>query len=147
MNPKEVAVVVPVVPSGLVKNVPVIADIRGTPGLDQTVKSVAVEPTMVALTGDQNVLAGLVTVYTQPVDISGATDQVVEERGPGPAPGRVPGHPGTGDNYCDGGAGRCSNRSAAVSSSDLPATGPSGAYPDGRRSGWQVFGLRPCFWP
>jgi YbbR domain-containing protein len=78
LNPKEAEVVVPVVPSGLVKNVPVTADIRGTPGMAQTVKSVAVEPTMVALTGDQNVLAGLVTVYTQPVDISGATGQVVE---------------------------------------------------------------------
>jgi YbbR domain-containing protein len=79
LNPKEAEVVVPVVPSGLVKNVPVIADIRGTPGVAQTVKSVAVEPTMVALTGAQDVLTGLVAVYTQPVDISGATDQVVKD--------------------------------------------------------------------
>jgi YbbR domain-containing protein len=79
LNPKEAEVVVPVVPSGLVKNVPVIADIRGTPGLNQAVKSVAVEPTMVELTGAQDALAGLATVYTQPVDITGATDQVVED--------------------------------------------------------------------
>ena len=79
LNPKEADVVVPVVSSGLVKNVPVIADIRGTPGLNQVVKSVAVDPTMVALTGPQGVLTGLVSVYTQPVDISGATDQVVED--------------------------------------------------------------------
>ena len=78
MNPKEVSVVVPVVPSGPVKTVPVIADISGTPGPNLAVKSVVVEPDLVELTGPQDVLAGLVTVYTQPVDISGATDQVVQ---------------------------------------------------------------------
>ena len=81
LNPNEASVVVPVVPSGLVKNVPVIADIRGTPGLNQAVKLVAVEPTMVDLTGDQDALAGLVSVYTQPVDVTGATDQVVKSVG------------------------------------------------------------------
>ena len=79
LNPAEVEVVVPVVASGLVKNVPVIADIRGTPALNQKVKTVAIEPTMVALTGPQDVLSGLVSVYTQPVDLTGATDQVVED--------------------------------------------------------------------
>jgi YbbR domain-containing protein len=79
LNPKEAAVVVPVAPSGIVKNVPVLADVRGTPGVDQTVKSVAVEPNKVALTGSQDVLTGLVSVYTKPVDISGATGQVVED--------------------------------------------------------------------
>jgi YbbR domain-containing protein len=78
MNPKEVSVVVPVVPSEPVKTVPVIADVSGTPGPNLAVKSVVVEPAMVELTGPQDVLAGLVTVYTQPVDISGATDPVVQ---------------------------------------------------------------------
>ncbi len=78
MNPKEVSVVVPVVPSEPVKTVPVIADISGTPGPNLAVKSVVVEPALVELTGPQDVLAGLVTVYTQPVDISGATDLVVQ---------------------------------------------------------------------
>jgi YbbR domain-containing protein len=77
LNPKEVEVVVPVAPSGLVKNIPVIADIRGTPGANQTVKSVAVDPATVQLTGAQDALAGLDAVYTQPVDISGASGQVV----------------------------------------------------------------------
>jgi YbbR domain-containing protein len=79
LNPPEAAVVIPVVSSGLVKNVPVIADVTGTPGVAQSVKSVAVDPTMVALTGSQDVLSSLVSVYTQPVDISGATGQVVED--------------------------------------------------------------------
>ncbi len=78
MNPKEVSVVVPVVPSEPVKTVPVIADVSGTPGPNLAVKSVVVEPALVELTGPQDVLAGLVTVYTQPVDISGATDLVVQ---------------------------------------------------------------------
>jgi YbbR domain-containing protein len=79
LDPPEAAVVIPVVSSGLVKDVPVIADVVGTPGAAQTVKSVTVDPTMVMLTGSQDALTGLVSVYTQPVDISGASGQVVED--------------------------------------------------------------------
>ena len=61
-NPAEVSVVVPVVPSEPVKTVPVIADITGAPGPNLVVKSAVVEPDLVELTGDSDVLAGLATV-------------------------------------------------------------------------------------
>lgn len=79
LNPKEVEVVVPVVPSGPVKTVTVTANVGGTPGLAQTVKTMVVEPALVELTGSVEALAGLTQVSTQPVDVSGAVDQVIKD--------------------------------------------------------------------
>jgi len=79
VSPKQVSVVVPVVPSGPVKTVPVTANLTGTPGLAQTVKTVVVEPALVELTGSSDALAGLTAVSTQAVDISGAVDSVVKD--------------------------------------------------------------------
>jgi YbbR domain-containing protein len=81
VSPKEVEVVVPVVPSGAVKTVPVTADVQGTPAQGQTAKPAVVEPSLAAITGPPNVLAGISRVVTQPVDISGATGKVVKEVG------------------------------------------------------------------
>ncbi len=81
LNPKEVSVVVPVVPSGPVKTVPVTANLTGTPGLAMTVKTIVVEPDLVELAGPPEALAGLATVSTETVDISGAVDRVVKDVG------------------------------------------------------------------
>lgn len=81
VSPKEVEVVVPVVPSGAVKTVPVTADVQGVPGQGQMVGTMVVEPSTAAITGPPDVLAGLSGVATQPVDISGAVDSVVKDVG------------------------------------------------------------------
>jgi YbbR domain-containing protein len=78
LNPQQAAVVVPVTTSGVVKDTPVKADISGTPGQNQEVKSVMVDPTMVELTGSPDMLSGLLSVSTQPVDVTGATGQVIK---------------------------------------------------------------------
>jgi YbbR domain-containing protein len=78
IDPGTVEVVVPVVISGPVKTVPVNADVTGTPGQGKAVTKVVVEPALVDVTGAQDVLNGLTAVSTQPVDISGAVDRVVE---------------------------------------------------------------------
>jgi YbbR domain-containing protein len=80
-DPQEADVVVPVVPTGSVMTVPVMADISGTPGLTQAVKTVVVEPAQVELAGSPEALAGLSVVSTEPVDVSGAVDQVVKDVG------------------------------------------------------------------
>jgi YbbR domain-containing protein len=81
LDPGEVSVAVPVAPSGPVKELPVIANITGTPSSGQTVNAVAVQPTTVTVTGPQDALAGLNWVSTQPVDITGAAGQVVKSVG------------------------------------------------------------------
>jgi YbbR domain-containing protein len=81
VNPQEADVVVPVVPTGSTRTVTVTADISGTPGLNQVVKDVAVEPAQVELAGSPDALTNLSGVSTQPVDISGAVGQVVKDVG------------------------------------------------------------------
>jgi YbbR domain-containing protein len=80
-NPQEADVVVPVVPTGSIKTVTVTADISGTPGLNQAFETAVVEPAQVEFAGSPDALAGLSGISTQPVDISGAVDQVVKDVG------------------------------------------------------------------
>ncbi len=78
IDPNVAEVVVPVVPSGPVKTVTVTADLSGTPGQGLAVKAVVVEPSLVDVTGPQALLDVLSSVSTQPVDIAGAVQRVVQ---------------------------------------------------------------------
>jgi YbbR domain-containing protein len=58
------------------RNLPVSVAVTGTPGAGYEIGPVRVEPGIVAVEGDADVLAALTTIDTQPVSISGAVGDI-----------------------------------------------------------------------
>jgi YbbR domain-containing protein len=73
MNPASIRVRIPVGSPVGTKTVPVTAVVTGTPGDGFEVASTTITPAVATVTGEADTLAGLTSVQTKPVDITGAT--------------------------------------------------------------------------
>lgn len=74
--PVQVEVFVPVVVELPSKTVPVKVPVTGTPAEGQIVGEVIPEPKTVTVTGRREVLAGVTEITTEPVDVTGAKEDV-----------------------------------------------------------------------
>ncbi|KKM11705.1 hypothetical protein SY88_07220 [Clostridiales bacterium PH28_bin88] len=79
VKPDTVEVFIPVVQELPVKQVPVQVDVQGTPADGYRVAGVTFEPRTVKVSGPQEVLDTLESLTTKPVDVNGATADVVGE--------------------------------------------------------------------
>lgn len=79
ISPPEVLVTVPLVKSGKIKAVGVQATITGTPAAGYWVKSVALTPSVVSVTGNVDVLEALTAIPTQSISVAGlSADKTVQ---------------------------------------------------------------------
>lgn len=76
VSPAEVAVFIPVVEDMPSKQVPVTARINGSPASDYIVSRVVVEPSVVKILGAYNIIDSITYLYTEDVDINGATSDI-----------------------------------------------------------------------
>ncbi len=76
VSPAEVAVFIPVVEDMPSKQVPVTARINGSPASDYIVSRVVVEPSVVKILGAYNIIDSITYLYTEDVDINGATRDI-----------------------------------------------------------------------
>jgi YbbR domain-containing protein len=79
IDPESVKATVPIEAAG--KSVAVFATLIGAPAPGLEVLDRAVIPSTVLIAGDRDVLAGLLSVQTEPVDITGATGNVSQKVG------------------------------------------------------------------
>jgi YbbR domain-containing protein len=63
------------------RTLPINAVVNGTPGASVEIASIEVQPTLVTVEGEADALAGLVSISTRPVAISGATSDIATEVG------------------------------------------------------------------
>jgi YbbR domain-containing protein len=77
ISPASVRVRIPVGSPVTTKSVPVSAQLTGSPADGFAVGTVTVTPLVATVTGEASTLAGLTTLQTSPIDISGATETVV----------------------------------------------------------------------
>ncbi|MDR7433919.1 MAG: CdaR family protein [Armatimonadota bacterium] len=77
--PSAIQVKVPVKEEFLVKVLPVLPVVQGSPAPGYSIHSVAVSPTTVTTQGPGRALENLAFLYTLPVDIEGASSDVVQE--------------------------------------------------------------------
>jgi YbbR domain-containing protein len=78
VTPSQVDVLVPVVHELPAKTVPVKTPVEGTPGEGYEVGRIVVEPELITILGEQPVLDSIESITTEPVNIDGATQDVVE---------------------------------------------------------------------
>jgi YbbR domain-containing protein len=78
VTPSQVDVLVPVVHELPAKTVPVKTPVEGTPEDGFEVGRIVVEPELLTILGEQPVLDGIESITTEPVNIDGATQDVVE---------------------------------------------------------------------
>jgi len=78
VTPSQVDVLVPVVHELPTKTVPVKTSIEGVPGEGFEVGRIVIEPELLTILGEQPVLNGIETIATEPVNIDGATQDVIE---------------------------------------------------------------------
>jgi YbbR domain-containing protein len=81
VTPSQVDVLIPVVQELPAKTVPVKAPIEGTPGEGFAVGRIVIEPELLTILGEQAVLNDIETLTTEPVNIEGAIEDVVERVG------------------------------------------------------------------
>jgi YbbR domain-containing protein len=79
ISPETIAATVPIEAAG--KSVAVFATLVGTPAEGLEVLDRAVNPSTVLIEGDASVLEGLLSVQTEPVDITGATGNISQRVG------------------------------------------------------------------
>ncbi|MCF6096062.1 hypothetical protein L1766_03425 [Thermovorax subterraneus] len=77
-RPETVEVRIPIVP---VATLPVVPDIRGNPEEGYVVKEVKIEPSVVMVTGNVEVLKNIKQIYTEPVSVKGLSQNVSVEVG------------------------------------------------------------------
>jgi YbbR domain-containing protein len=73
LNPTAVRVRIQVGSPVTTKSVPVTAVVTGTPGNGFEIAGTTITPAVATLTGEATILAGITSVSTKPVDVSGAT--------------------------------------------------------------------------
>jgi YbbR domain-containing protein len=78
VTPSQVDVLVPVVHELPAKTVPVKTPVEGTPEDGFEVGRIVVEPELLTILGEQPVLDGIESITTEPVNIDGETQDVVE---------------------------------------------------------------------
>jgi YbbR domain-containing protein len=79
LDPQTVHVTIPVFQDVRNKSLPVSPVVTGDPAPGFEIDSVVVEPNVVTVAGDAEQLAGLVSVETVPVSVSGASEDVEED--------------------------------------------------------------------
>lgn len=77
-TPSHVDVLIPVVPEIPLKTVPVKTSTSGSPGDGFAINRIVVEPEIMSILGEQSLLNDIEAISTDPVDIEGATQDVVE---------------------------------------------------------------------
>ncbi len=75
-SPPSVDILVSIVPDMPTKTVQAVPQITGEPAKGYAVKMTVVEPPELVITGELNVLNGLPRVFTRPIDITGAANDV-----------------------------------------------------------------------
>jgi YbbR domain-containing protein len=81
LTPSTIRVRIPVGAPVTTKSVPVTAVVTGSPADGYVVANTTVDPLVATITGEANLLAGITSVNTQPVDIGGATSAVTKTVG------------------------------------------------------------------
>jgi YbbR domain-containing protein len=90
VEPASVQVRIPVVTSGPVKTVALSVVLQGEAAAGFEVKSQSVEPNTLRVTGPAEIIDGLQEIRTQPVDLSGAQENIVKDVEPALPTGVIP---------------------------------------------------------